>query len=185
LKVLGSIENGSTVEECLDRCAADLNDELSNVPGSIEGLECDVGAGPTGGNVRIVVFVGGERVRSKEIVWANCSGSNRENALSEALNRVNSETEDLEGEVADFHLDFISPPLPKRVYATLIVALNGKIPKKVDGLSPGERQERLLEVVTLLGGDPGVINISKVADAFDVSRETIYRDLHEIDFPRK
>ncbi|MFN4133983.1 MAG: hypothetical protein ACK4GQ_06440, partial [Candidatus Hadarchaeales archaeon] len=86
------------------------------------------------------------------------------------------------GEIAGFYTRLISPPLLPRTYSTIILAINESVKEK--RFSAEERLELLSTVIHALGGDPSVINITQVAKAFGVSRDTIYEDLKKIGFKR-
>jgi hypothetical protein len=147
-------------------------------------MDASVDSGMAGATARIVTVVDESDLRPKCIIWANEVGGSEGAALRRAQERINARLAKLRGEVVGFHMKFITPPLPKRVYATLIVAVNEEVPKKVENLSLGERRERLAAVLRLLGDDPKAINLAQVSKTFGVSRDTIYKDLQELGIER-
>jgi hypothetical protein len=172
------------VRKALERAAAELNERLANTQGRITKLDANIDSGIAGATARIVAIVDESDFRPKCILWANEVGGSEEAALRRGQERINARLAKLRGEVAGFYLKFITPPLPKRTYATLIVAVNEEVPKKVGKLSLGERRERLAAVLRLLGNDSKAINLAEVAKTFGVSRDTIYRDLQELGMER-
>lgn len=184
VKILSSIRRATSVRKALERAANDLNEKLAGTPGSITNMEANVDSGIAGAVMRIVVVVDESNIRSKCILWANEVGGDEGAAFRRAQEKINAQLVKLRGQVVGFYSKFITPPLPKRTYATLIVAVNEEIPEKVGKLGSGERRERLVEVLRLLGDDPRAINLAQVAKTFGVSRDTIYKDLQELGIGR-
>lgn len=184
MRLLSVTKNGSTVKEALEKATSSINDELGNVPGSINGLETEINVGLSGAKVQLFLTVDDKKVCSKRIFWVNEGGTSEAEALSLAKENLNLRMGKFSGEIADFHFQFISPPLPKRVYVTIIIATNEKVPEKVKNLSTEERRARLNHIINLLGNEAGAINISKTAKTFDVTRNVIYRDLEKLGFER-
>ena len=92
--------------------------------------------------------------------------------------------EKIKGEIAGLYVKLITPPLPKRTYATIIVAVNENLSKKIEKSNLYERRERLASVLSLLANDPKSINIARVAKVLGVSRDTIYKDLLDLGIKR-
>ncbi len=172
------------MRRALERAAAELNEKLAKTQGCITRMEASVDSGLAGATVRIALVVDESDVRPKCIFWVNEVGGSERVALLRAQEKINARLAKLRGEIAGFYLKFITPPLPKRAYATLIVAVNEEVPKKVGKLSLGERRERLAAVLRLFGNDPKVINLARVAKTLGVSRDTIYKDLQELGVER-
>lgn len=168
------------MQKALERTASELNELLAKTQGRITKLDANIDSGISGATVRIVTAVDESDLRSKYIIWANEVGGGEATALRRAREKINARLVKLRGEVAGFYLKFITPPIPKRTYATLIVAVNEEIPEKVGKLSLGERRERLAAVLRLLGNDPKAINLAQMAKVFGVSRDTIYKDLYDL-----
>lgn len=184
MQILGSTGNGGTIREALQEAAKTTNKKLSNTPGSIAEIETDLNVGVSGGKVQLVVTVEDKKTRPKKIIWANKGGSNEEEAISKAKEKLNPKIEKISGEIADFHLKFVSPPLPQRTYVTIILGVNETIPKKTKNLNTEERRARLREIINLLGGEASTINISKISKVFNVTRDVIYRDIEKMGFDR-
>lgn len=180
MEVLSTSKSSGTVKEALKEASKEINKKLSKTPGSISELNVDINVGISGANVQILVTVEDKKERSKKIVWTNQGGSNEEEALTRAKGKINPKIKNIYGEIADFHMEFVSPPLPKRVYVTILVAINGKVSKKTKNLTTRERRSRIKEILSLVGGEANAINISKIAETFDVSRDVIYNDLEKI-----
>ncbi|MBA7593990.1 hypothetical protein ES703_00926 [subsurface metagenome] len=172
------------MQQALKRAATELNEKLAKMQGCITRMEVRVSSGLTGGIARIALVIDESDVRSKCILWVNEVGGSEAVALRRAQEKINARLAKLRGEIVGFYLKFITPPLPKRTYATLIVAVNEEVPKKVGKLSLGERRERLAVVLRLLGNDSKAINLVQVAKSFGVSRDTIYKDLQELGMER-
>lgn len=172
------------MRKALEKTAAELNRTLAKAPGCITKLEANIDSGVSGATARIVVIVDESDLRPKYVLWANEAGGSDEAALRRAQDKINAQMAKLRGEIAGFYLKFITPPLPKRTYATLIVAVNEEVHEKVGGLSSEERKERLAAMLRLLGNDPRAINLAHVAKIFGVSRDTIYKDLQDLGIER-
>ena len=173
------------MRKALGHAATELNEILTKTQGCITKLDANIDSGISGATVRIITVVDESDIRPKCVLWANEVSGSEATALNRAQEKINAQLAKLRGEVAGFYLKFITPPLPKRTYATLIVAVNEEIPEKVVGkLSSAERRERLAAVLRLLGNEPRAINLAKMAKIFSVSRDTIYNDLHELGIER-
>jgi len=172
------------VRKALGHAATELNEILTKTQGCITKLDANIDSGISGATVRIVTVVDESDIRPKCILWANEVGGSEATALNRAQEKINAQLAKLRGEVAGFYLKFITPPIPKRTYATLLVAVNEEVPEKVVKLSSVERRERLAAIFRLLGNEPRAINLAKIAKVFSVSRDTIYKDLHELGIER-
>ena len=172
------------MRKALKQVSAELNEKLAKAQGCITRMEARVDSGLAGATARIALTIDESDVRPKCILWVNEVGSSERVALIRAQERMNAQLAKLRGDVAGFYLKFITPPLPKRAYATIIVAVNEEVPKKVGKLSMGERRERLAAVLRLLGNDSKAINLAQVAKTLGVSRDTIYNDLRELGIDR-
>jgi hypothetical protein len=172
------------VRKALKRAATELNEKLAKAQGYITRMEASVDSGLAGATARIALVIDESDFRPKCVLWVNEVGRSERVALLRAQEKINTRLAKLRGEVAGFYQKFITPPLPKRAYATLIVAVNEEVPEKVGKLSPSERRERLAAVLRLLGNDPKAINLAQVAKTLGVSRDTIYNDLKELGIER-
>lgn len=184
MQVLSCVQRAKNVRKALERAVAELNGRLVKTQGCITKMDARVDSGIAGATVRVVTVVDESNVKPKSVLWANEAGSNEKRALSRAQEKINAQLARLHGEIVGFYWKFITPPIPKRTYATLIVAINEEVPEKVRKLSSDERRERLAAVLRLLGNDPKAINLAQVAKAFGVSRDTIYNDLRELGIER-
>ena len=153
---------------------------LAKTQGRITKLDANIDSGISGATTRIVVVVDESDIRPKCVLWANEVGGSEATALNRAQEKINAQLTKIRGEVAGFYMKFITPPLPKRTYATLLVAVNEEVSEKVGKLDSTERRERLAAVLRLLGNDPRAINLVQMAKIFGVSRDTIYKDLREL-----
>ncbi len=172
------------MKKALKRATTELNEKLAKMQGCITRMEASVGSGLTGGIARIALVVDESDFRPKCILWVNEVGGSEAVALQRAQDKINARLAKLRGEMVGFYLKFITPPLTKRTYATLIVALNEEMPKKVEKLNLSERRERLAMILRLLGNDPKAINLAQLAKSFGVSRDTLYKDLQELGMER-
>jgi predicted HTH domain antitoxin len=171
------------VRKALELAADELNEALIKTQGRITKLDVNIDFGIKS-TVRIIVVVDESDIKLKRVLWANEAGGNEETALNRAREKINEQLSKLHGEVAGFYIKFISPALLKRTYATLLVAVNEEIPEKVGKLDSSERRERLAAALKLFGNDPKAINLAQMAKIFGVSRDTIYKDLHELGIER-
>lgn len=172
------------MKKALKRATTELNEKLAKMQGCITRMEASVSSGLTGGIARIALVVDESDIRPKCILWVNEVGGSEAVALQRAQDKINARLVKLRGEMVGFYLKFITPPLTKRTYATLIVALNEEMPQKVEKLNLSERRERLAVILRLFGNDPKVINLAQVAKSFGVSRDTLYKDLQELGMER-
>ena len=180
LRVLSSTHRAVSVRPALEKVAAELNEKLAKIPGYITKMDANVSAGVAGASVRVTVALDESDVRPKCIIWANEVGRNEGSAIRRAEEKVNVQLSKLRGQIAGFHLQSIAPPLVRRTYVTLIVAVNQQIPEKVGKLTADERRERLAAAIHMLGNDPNAVNLSHIAKIFDVSRDVIYEDLKKL-----
>lgn len=171
------------MRKALELATGELNEMLAKIQGRITKLDVSVDFGIKS-TVRIVVVVDESDIRLKRVLWANEAGGSEETALSRAQEKINAQLSKIHGEVAGFYMKFISPPVPKRTYATLLVAVNEEVPEKIGKLDSAERRERLAAALKLFGNDSRAINLAQIAKIFGVSRDTIYKDLHEIGIER-
>lgn len=172
------------MRRALERAATELNQSLAKTQGRITNLDANIYSGVAGAIVRLIIIVDERDFRPKRILWANETGSTDEKALRRAREKINVQLAKLRGETAGFYLKFITPMIPKHTYATLIIAVNEELPEKVGKLSSGDRRERLMQMLRLVANNPQAINLAQVAKIFDVSRDTIYRDLEELGIKR-
>lgn len=184
MRVLTSVQRASSVRAALGKAISSLNDQLAEIPGSITKMDADVGVGMAGATTRIAVVVDEAEIVPKCLLWANEPGGDDKIALARAEKKINTELKKLSGRVASFYMKFISPPVPRRTYATLIVAVNEELPEKIGRLAAPERRERLAAILRMLGNDSRAINLSRVAGLFGVSRDVIYKDLRKLELER-
>lgn len=184
MQVLSCVQRAKSVRKALEHAVAKLNGRLEKTRGCITKMDASVDSGIAGATVRIITVVEESIVRPKSVFWANEAGRSEERALSRAQEKINAQLAGFHGEIAGFYWKFITPPIPKRTYATLIVAINGEVPEEMRKLSPDERRERLAAVLRLLGNDPRAINLVQVAKTYGVSRDTLYKDLQELGIER-
>ncbi|KXA96429.1 hypothetical protein AKJ39_04625 [candidate division MSBL1 archaeon SCGC-AAA259J03] len=184
MRIISSVKKERAVKAAVRKVSDELNDKLSRISGRISEINAKIDVGFSGATVRLVVIVDREKVRSKKIFWANKGSSNEKEALRLAEKEMNPKIENISGEIADSHIQFVSPPIPQRVYVTMIAGVNEKVPEKVGKLSTDERRARLSEILLLVDNEPKAINISKIAQIFEVSRDTIYKDLTRLGHER-
>ncbi|MFQ6129283.1 MAG: hypothetical protein ACE5OT_00535 [Candidatus Hadarchaeaceae archaeon] len=180
MQVLSCVQHAKSVRKALEQAVAKINGRLEKTRGYITKMDASVDSGIAGATVRIITVMDERIVRQKSVFWANEAGRNEEKALSRAQEKINAQLARLNGEIAGFYWKFITPPIPKRTYATIIVAVNEEVPEKMEKLNSDERRERLAAVLRLLGNDPRAINLTQVAKTFGVSRDTLYKDLQEL-----
>lgn len=184
MRIISSTKKASSVKKTLKSISDELNRKMKKIPGSIAKLKTDINVGASGAKTRIIVAIDEEEICNKRIIWSNKGGSNEEEALRYAEEEINPKIERISGKIADFHTEFVSPPIPKRTYVTIIAGINEKTPKETTGLNTEERRARIKEILNLLGNKPEAINISKTAETFQVSRDIIYRDLEKLGIKR-
>lgn len=172
------------MRKSLELAADELNEMLAKTQGRITKLDANIDSGISGATTRIVVVVDEGDIRPKRVLWANEVGGSEATALNRAQEKINAQLTKIRGEVAGFYMKFITPPLPKRTYATLLVAVNEEVSEKIGRLDSAERREHLAAVLRLLGNDSRAINLAQIAKIFGVSRDTIYKDLHELGIER-
>jgi hypothetical protein len=173
------------VRKSLLRVATEVNEKLSKTLGRITKLDATIDSSISGATVRVIVAVDESGLRPKSVIWANEVGTNEQTALSVAQDKINEQMDKIHGEIAGLYVKFITPPLPKRTYATIIAAVNEDLPRKIEKLDLYRRREHLASVLRLLANDPKSINIARVAKILGVSRDTIYKDLQELGTKRE
>ncbi len=180
MRVLTSVHRASSVKGALEGTIGPLNTQLAEISGCITKMDADVGVGMAGATARITVIVDEAEMAPKFLIWANEPGGDENSALIRAEKKLNIQLQKISGRVAAFYLKFISPPVPRRTYATIIVAVNENIPEKVGKLTAPARRERLAAMLRMFGNDSRAINLSRVAKLFGVSRDVIYEDLRKL-----
>ena len=184
LEVLTCSKKDNEVRKALKKAAKEINEKLSKKTGSIAKVNVSTNVGIPGAKINLIVTIDDSKERSKKILWTNKGGSSEEDALTKARKSINKKFENHKGELADSYIEYTSPPMPQKVYVTILLAINGKVSKKTGNLTTQERRARINEIVNLAGGDPKTINISKIADCFNVNRDIIYNDLKKLDLKR-
>jgi hypothetical protein len=180
--VISKSKSGKDVSNALEFLISEINTELEKVDGLISSMECEVSVGPLDASVTISVFVDGDVPRHKFLVGVNEKGYNKENSMKKAEKRVNSVLNDKGGDISGSYVKTISH-LPGRVYTTLIVSVNEDKIEEVTGVD--SRRNRIKKGLILLGNDPSVINVAKLAKTFNVSRTMVYKDLEALGYKRR
>ncbi|MEM2192539.1 MAG: hypothetical protein QXG38_02870 [Candidatus Hadarchaeales archaeon] len=183
MRIISSVGKATNVRKALEKVTEEINGILRRIPGRIAKMDASVDVGVTGATCRITVTVDEKEFANKYIVWANEPGKDENAALVNAQSKINQLIKDVKGEVAGFYVKSISPPLLPRTYTTIILGINENLKEKRD-FSAEERRELLSTAIHMLGGDPSAVNITQVAKAFEVSRDTIYEDLKKLGFKR-
>lgn len=182
MKVISRSIGSGDIGSALAKSVEEINKELEKVDGKITKAYVETSVYPSGWYVTINIAVSGNTPYKKSIVGINQKGKNLEQSMKRATEKLNSAIADKEGEVVDVFNKTISTPLSARKYTTIVAAINENafMPAKNATL----RRERLRSSLELLANDPKSINVSKVADAFGVSRGIIYKDLEELGLKR-
>ncbi len=184
MEVITCSKKGNEVRKALKKAAEEVNEKLSKKTGSIAKIDVTTNVGLPGAKINLIVTIDDSKERSKKILWTNKGGASEEDALTKAKESINKKFESEKGELADSYIEYTSPPMPQKVYVTILLAVNGKVSKKTDNLTTQERRARINEMVNLAGGNPKTINISKMADCFNVNRDIIYNDLKKLGLKR-
>ena len=180
MRVLTSVRRSSSVKGALLGTIDPLNRQLSEIPGCITKMEAEVGVGMAGATARITLIIDETEMTSKILLWANEAGVDENSALINAESKLNKQLHKIHGRIAGFYLKYISPPVPRRTYATIIVAVNEKRQKTIGKMTAAARRERLAAMLKMMGNDSRAMNLSGVAKLFGVSRDVIYEDLRKI-----
>lgn len=183
MPVISKSKSDNEVGKALSALIHEINKGLGQTGGLISNIECDVTAGPFDATVSISVFIDGDAPREKHIIGVNEKGYSRENSMAKAEKQVNSALEAFDGTIAGSYVTTMSS-LPGRVYTTIIVALNGEGLNKNTVVDSEVRRKRIKKGLELLGNDPTVINVARLANTFGVSRTMIYKDLEYLGFKR-
>jgi len=182
--VITKSKSEKDVGTALEKLVAEMNSELRRIDGHITDMECEVSVGPLEASVSASLFIDGDEPREKYLLGVNEKGYSRESSMKKAEKRLNSELMDKQGRIAGSYVKTIVT-LPGRVYTTLIVAVNGD---EEDGLAPWDaevRRRRIKRCVELLGGDPNVINVARLAARLGISRTMVYKDLEALGYKRR
>jgi DNA-binding phage protein len=182
MKVISRSIGSGDIESALARSVEEINRELEEVDGKITKAYVETSVFPSGWYVTINIAVSGTTPHKKSIIGINQKGRNLEHAMKRATEKLNGILANKGGEVVEVFNKTVSTPLSARKYTTIVAAINEDVsaPAKNAGL----RRARLRKSLELLANDPKSINVSKVADAFGVSRGIIYKDLEELGFKR-
>ncbi len=184
MQIISSIRRGANVRSALEKSSTEINEALSKTQGRIARLEVSIDSGISGAIAKILAAVDEEDIKSKFIIWVNEAGGSEAVALRRAREKINARMAKIRGEIAGFYIKSITPPLPKRTYTTIVVAVNEEMPEKIGKPSSNDRRERLAAMLKLCGNNPNVINLAEVARLFGVSRDTIYKDLENLNIKR-
>ncbi|MFQ6050546.1 MAG: hypothetical protein ACE5K4_02520 [Candidatus Hydrothermarchaeota archaeon] len=183
MRIVGVCKSGSDVKTALEKAGEEINKKLTGIGGNIEKMRVSIEAGVGGAVIEIALSVSGDNYAKKKVVFVNERGISEEQALKNAERKINNILKDLNGSIADFFVKTTTTPIPGRVYSTIIVAINENSQTEIP-VDKGSRREILRNAISLLGGDPKALNISKVAEIFTVSRDIIYKDLEELGYKR-
>jgi hypothetical protein len=181
--VISKSRSEKEVGKALELVVDAVNIELKEVDGLISDIECDVTVGLKETSVSISVFLDGDDPVSKFLIGVNQKGYNRENSMGKAQKKVNNYLKDRGGKIAGEFVKTISI-LPERVYTTLIIAVNENTIKDLGTLGTEGRRKRMKKGLELLGDDPSVLNVARLATLFEVSRTMIYKDLEVLGYKR-
>jgi len=184
LKVISSSKKESNVKKALKKATKELNKKLKTEPGSISKINLKTHVGLPGASIDLLTILDDKKHTSKKIAWVNSGGSTEKQALQQAEEKINPKISEIQGELADYHIEYISPPLPKKVYVTMLLAINEKIPESTENLTTSDRRARINQIISLTGGNAKSINISELANTFNVSRDVIYNDLKKLEIER-
>ncbi len=184
LKLISSSKKGSNVKKALEEATKEVNKNLINEKGSIAKINLKTNVGLPGASVDLLVTIDDKKQVNKKIAWVNAGGSTEEKALQRAKEEINPKINEIDGELADSHIEYISPPMPKKIYVTILLGINEKVPEKTENLTKSERRARIRQIINLTGGNAKIINISELAKTFNVSRDVIYNDLNKLDIER-
>ncbi len=181
MRIITQSKSEKDVGKALDSLIEEVNKELEKVGGVISGMDCDVTVGPLEASVSICVFIDGDEPRRKYLVGVNEKGYSKENSMRRSEKKINALLAEKRGTIAGSYSRTISS-LPGRVYTTLIIAANEH---GIEEVTDSEtRRNRLKRSIEMLGNDPSVINIAKIAEFFGVSRTMIYKDLEALGYKR-
>jgi hypothetical protein len=96
---------------------------------------------------------------------------------------VNQHVEGKNGKIAGTYVKTIGS-LPGRVYTTIILAVNENTFENLRSFDSQARRKSIKKSLELLGNDPSVINLARLANIFGVSRTMIYKDLEVLGYKR-
>lgn len=172
------VERGETVLETLSRAISKMNSEIEKDFGKIKAFRVEMSSEEAGSSVIISSLVEGEENAKKAILYSYEEDVDIDRATKKAISKLNREVKEVDGEIVDFKIETIpmSGFYPKSV-VIIIAAVNSKTKMEMD------RRERIARAIELLG-DPQVINVSKLAEVFGVTRNTIYNDLASLGYKR-
>ncbi|MCS4542023.1 MAG: HTH domain-containing protein, partial [Euryarchaeota archaeon] len=175
MKIIATSKRATTVKAALEEAQREINQKLSQIDGRIIKMHAD--ARPLGG-IEISVVVNGNEPHKKRILGVNESAISAELSIKKAQDRINQMASDTKGEIADFFIKTITAPFG-RTYTTMVLAVNERLIKPPNDLSAEERRDRIKSVLLMLNNDPRALNISHLAELFNVSRDIIYKDLEK------
>ena len=187
MKLVSAIKNGESISETLSLLEKEVNNKLKDEYGVIKNMYADMEVGVEKSSIRTILLISEEDDAEKYVVGVNARGINEEQSLHNAVELANKKLRGVRGKIVGYYHNSVStlPLVQGRCYTTMIFAINEEHPGNVLPVPAKRRRERLRVAIELLGGDPQVVNISRVAKAFSVSRDVIYNDLGKIGLQRE
>lgn len=179
MRLVNIQHESSSIEDCTKKVVEKSRNVLPDVEGFISSSKIRLTFGAFM-HLSITLLIDPTKDMAKGIIAEYSPGKNRERAISNLLEIVNSKIPP-NSEVVDFEIGTYTTPVTRRTYAVGVVVYNVPPDSKPLGeFSIKERRELLARVLQNFNYNPKVLNISEIARMFGVSRDSIYYDIEQI-----
>jgi hypothetical protein len=128
MEILSLTTNGLDINSALTSLLEQLNSMLEGKRGKIADASFNISAGPLGGMIEATLVLDGKVRRAKRVVGVNVKGSSPEDSLAKATDEMNRVLSREGGEIVEVFTQTIVTPIPKRVFTTILAALNLEAP---------------------------------------------------------
>ncbi|MDI3476416.1 MAG: hypothetical protein PWQ79_671 [Thermococcaceae archaeon] len=184
MKLVNIQHDSVSIEDCVANVVMKSQRVLSNTEGYIVSSKISLTFGAFM-NLSVTLAIDSEKDMKKGIIADYSHGRSRGEALSRAIESLNSKLP-ARAQIVDFETGTYTTPVTRRIYAVAVAVYNYPLEeKRLDGMGPAERRSLLRKVLREFNYNPKVLNISELARVFGVSRDSIYYDIEQILKERK
>jgi hypothetical protein len=131
MELVSRTVSGIDIKSALILLMGEMNPILEKKEGKIVDASFGISAGPLGGMVEVTLALDGKGSHAKEILGVNARGTSSEESLERATEEMNQLLEGKGGEVVEVFAQTVATPIPKRVFTTLLLALNRESPGEI------------------------------------------------------
>ncbi|WP_297419765.1 hypothetical protein [Thermococcus sp.] len=179
MQLLTFQHDSASVEDVATNIVLKSREILSHRQGFISSAKIDMSFGAFM-NLTVTLVIDDRHNMEKGVVVEHSTGKNREDAINNAVVKVNGSLPD-GARVVAFDVGTYITPVTRRTYAVVVAVYNAPLQKRdLSEYSLGERRSLLKRVLREFDYNPKVLNISEIARVFGVSRDSIYYDIEQI-----